>query len=237
MTQRIRVTYRKDGAARYVAHLDLMRTWERSIRRARLPLAYTQGFSPHARLQLAAPLPVGTAGERELLDLWLDRPTALEEVASRLGGALPPGLEVVGVEEVGDRLPALQAATVAARYLVRFAPGDLERGAAREAVGRLLALERLDFEEARGDKVRRYDLRRTVLELAACEDEGGGVCLEMRLALEPAMTGRPTSVVAALGIAAEPARVVRTGIELRAEGEAAAAAGEALEGDELEDDS
>lgn len=236
MTQRIRVTYRKDGAARYVAHLDLMRTWERSIRRARLPLAYTQGFSPHARLQLAAPLPVGTAGERELLDLWLETATPAEEAASRLRGALPPGLEVVELEEVGDRLPALQAATVAARYLVRFAPGDLDVGSARESIARLLALEVLDWEEARGDKVRRYDLRRTVLELVACEDEGGGVRLEMRLALEPAMTGRPTSVVDALGITAEPVRVVRTGIELRADGEAASVASADLDDEALEGD-
>ena len=57
--QRLRVTYRKADALRYVGHLDLMRTWERSLRRARLPLAYTQGFSPHARLALGAPLAVG----------------------------------------------------------------------------------------------------------------------------------------------------------------------------------
>ena len=80
MPQRLRITYRKDGPARHVGHLDVMRTWERAIRRAKLPLAYTQGFSPHARIALAAPLPVGTIGERELMDIWLDEPAGPPEV-------------------------------------------------------------------------------------------------------------------------------------------------------------
>ena len=56
MTQRLRVTFAKEGPLRWVAHLDLMRTWERAIRRAVLPLTYSQGFSPHAKIALAAPL-------------------------------------------------------------------------------------------------------------------------------------------------------------------------------------
>src|SRR5690606_23094332 len=103
-TQRLRVTFAKEGPLRFVAHLDMMRTWERAIRRARLPLAYTQGFSPHARIALAAPLPVGVVGRRELLDLWLGEPLPTEEVAERLAAAMPPGLRIVAIEVVGDAL-------------------------------------------------------------------------------------------------------------------------------------
>ncbi len=68
MPQRLRITYRKDGPAKYVAHLDLMRTWERAIRRATLPLAYSQGFSPHARIAMAAPL---LTSQRLIQQQWL----------------------------------------------------------------------------------------------------------------------------------------------------------------------
>ncbi|MEZ4501217.1 MAG: TIGR03936 family radical SAM-associated protein [Dehalococcoidia bacterium] len=213
MPQRLRVTYRKDGPARYVAHLDVMRTWERAIRRAGLPLAYSQGFSPHARLQLAAPLPVGTIGERELLDLWLDEPVAPLEAGRRLAEALPPGLEVVEVEEIGDRLPALQASLRAARYEVRFGPRALDVPAAAAAIERLLALEELPWEEARGDRTRSYLLRATIFEMRLRPSSEGDV-IEMRLAMADGLTGRPASILAALAVEAEPDAIVRTEVEV-----------------------
>ena len=214
MAQRLRITYRKFGPTQYVGHLDLMRTWERAIRRARLPLAYSQGFSPHARMALAAPLPVGTLGERELMDIWLAEPVAPGEAAERLAAALPPGLGIVDVEEVGERLPSLQSSTRRAHYEVRFAARDIDAGALRARCAELLARETLDWEEQRpgSDRVRRYDLRATVVALALHE-RGDQAVLEMQLTQEEARTGRPTSVLAALGVDATPLEIVRTAIE------------------------
>ena len=215
--QRLRITYRKYGPAQYVAHLDVMRTWERALRRARLPLAYTQGFSPHARIALAAPLPVGTVGERELLDVWMSEPVAPAEASERLAAALPPGIEVVDLEEVGERLPSLQSAVRAARYEIAFDASAVDVDRLREAVQRLLALETLDWEEARGEseKLRRYDLRATVLDLAVRgPDPDGEVVLEMHLTLQDGATGRPASVLAALGVEAEPLETRRTRVEV-----------------------
>ena len=76
----------------------MMRTWERAIRRAQLPLVYTQGFSPHARLSLAAPLPVGVTGRCELFDLWVDPAVEPADAAARLAAAVPPGMAIAAVE-------------------------------------------------------------------------------------------------------------------------------------------
>ena len=216
MLQRLRITYRKDGPARYIAHLDVMRTWERAIRRAKLPLAYTQGFSPHPRIAFAAPLPVGTLGRREQMEVWLEDGVEPAEIRRRLEESLPAGLDVEEVEEVGERLPSLQSSVRSARYEVTFDSRAVDAEALRDRVGELLARETLDWEEQRGgsDKVRRYDLRATVIDL--CVREGGGhVVLEMRLALEEGKTGRPASVLAALGVEAEPLETVRMSLDIQ----------------------
>ncbi|MCL4464985.1 MAG: TIGR03936 family radical SAM-associated protein, partial [Chloroflexi bacterium] len=69
--QRLRVSFSRGEAAKYVSHLDLARLWERALRRARLPVAYSAGFTPHARLAFAAPLAVGITASAELVDVYL----------------------------------------------------------------------------------------------------------------------------------------------------------------------
>ena len=69
---RLRITFSKTGSLRYTGHLDLQTVWERTARRAGLSLAYTQGFHPGPRIQIASALPLGIAGNAEIVDLWLD---------------------------------------------------------------------------------------------------------------------------------------------------------------------
>ena len=215
MLQRLRITYRKDGPARYIAHLDVMRTWERAIRRANLPLAYTQGFSPHPRIAFAAPLPVGTLGRREQMDVWLEDGVEPAEARRRLDESLPAGLGIEEVEEVGERLPSLQSSVRSARYEVAFDSAEIDAEALRERVAELLARDTLDWEEQRGgsDKVRRYDLRATVIDLSVREGDGR-VALDMHLALAEGKTGRPASVLAALGVETEPLETVRISLDI-----------------------
>ena len=168
--QRLRIAYRKVGAVRYISHLDLMRTWERALRRAELPLAYTQGFSPHARLALGAALPVGMSGERELLDTWMRPAVAPVEVAKRLGPVLPEGLEVVAVEEIDHREPSLQSQITSATYEIEFAPADIDAEELRWRVTGLLSAHELEWEEQRGSKTRNYDLRPLVRDLEVVEE-------------------------------------------------------------------
>ena len=224
--QRLRVTYRKADTLRYIAHLDLMRTWERSLRRARLPLAYTQGFTPHARIALGAPLPVGTVGERELLDVWMSPAIAPEEFARRLAAVLPEGLALLAAEEAAHELPSLQSQIRSATYEVTFARDAFDTAGVQARLDELLALETLDWEEQRGAKTRRSDLRAAIRDLVLRED-GERLLLAMDLELNEERTGRPASVLAALGIEARPMSVVRTALRLGEPALAAAAEGRA----------
>src|SRR4030067_2785252 len=104
---RLRITFAKTEAMRYTGHLDLHRTWERTLRRAKLPLAYSQGFKPHPRIVLASALPLGCTSQHEIVDVWLERQESLSVIAARLSRAAPPGLRVLEVSEVAPNLPSL----------------------------------------------------------------------------------------------------------------------------------
>jgi radical SAM-linked protein len=188
---RIRVTYAKQGMLRYTGHLDLQRVWERTLRRSGLPIAFSQGFNPLPKLQLAGALPLGIESRCEVMDFWLEGKMELLEIARQLKSALPPGLEVSDLKEVDVHTPALETQVKSAEYKVTFKEpvdlADLEK-----KVAEVLAAKELPRE--RREKL--YDLR-PLLEGLRVEPDGG---LWMKLAVRPGATGRPEEVLSALGM-------------------------------------
>ena len=92
---KIRLRFEKTGQARYISHLDLMRTLQRAFARAGLPMAYSEGFNPHPYLSVARPLPVGVSSVCELLDMGLAQPEDLKTLPGRVSDVLPYGLRVL----------------------------------------------------------------------------------------------------------------------------------------------
>jgi radical SAM-linked protein len=209
--QRLRIRYAKGEPLKYTSHLDLTRTWERVFRRAQLPLAYSQGFNPRPRFQIAAALPVGVTGRAELLDLWLAEPQAPEEALACLQPALPPGLEVLDVAEVDLRAPALQSQMRAADYraLVR-SQEPLE--AVRSRVQTLLAAPALPRQRHHKGKQQTYDLRPLVQEVRVEAGQAGEHVLFLRLQASPQGAGRPDQVLEVLGLSLLPHAVERTNL-------------------------
>src|SRR5512134_1777088 len=115
---RIRITFVKQGPLRYTGHLDLHKLWERAARRAELPLAYSRGFHPQPKMNMAAALPLGFSSRCEVMDMKLEHDISLEDLPTRLNKTLPSGLQVVDVEQVEERAPALQTQVVSAEYEV-----------------------------------------------------------------------------------------------------------------------
>jgi radical SAM-linked protein len=204
LMQRIRIHFAKTPAMRFTGHLDLFRAWERSLRRAKLPLAYSQGFNPHPRINLAAALPLGFTSQAEIADIWLDPDVDLATVEQALTPALPPGIKAERYTLVDLRAPSLQTSVEAADYIVTFLTpqSDLE--------GRVDAL----LAQSQICRVRRgksYDLRPLILDLAPLPAEDAGLPrLFMRLAARENATGRPDEVIAALDADPAETRVHRT---------------------------
>lgn len=205
---RLRITFAKTEAMRFTGHLDLHRTWERTIRRARLPLAYSQGFNPHPRINLGSALPLGFTGEAEVVDIWLEENLPLNEVRSALERAIPPGVRIQSLEHIDDRTPTLQTELRASEFEVTFLDDtpDLE-----DRVAELLAAETLP-RERRG---KLYDLRPLIHALDSLPPSPEGhPRLLMRLAAQEGATGRPEEVISALGAKPERTRVHRTRLVL-----------------------
>lgn len=208
---RLRLSYARGEALRYVSHLDMQLVWERTLRRAGVPLAFSKGFSPRPRMHMACALPLGFLSRCELVDLWLDLPAGAElPVPSVLAGqiqqAAPPGLHVEQADLVPLDLPPLQTQVQSSDYAA--VPLDaLDEHSLEQTVCDLLAAESLP-RERRGKP---YDLRALIEALEVRPGPG----LWMRLSAREGATGRPEEVLAALGLDPVDWRVERTALSLQ----------------------
>jgi radical SAM-linked protein len=203
---RLRLTFAKQGALRYTGQIDLHKIWERSVRRAGLPLAYSHGFHPKPKIQLAAALPLGFSSRCEVVDLRLERDLPLEGLAERIQLAVPPGLQILDSEGVDEQGPALQTLVESAEYEVTLLE-EIGRDALALKIAVLLSAPFLP-RERRGKP---YDLRPLIEQLSPLPPgEGPGVTVLMRLAAREGATGRPDEILAELGIPLEDTRMERT---------------------------
>lgn len=216
--QRMRVTFATDDTVKYVGHLDIHRAWERAIRRARLPLAYSQGFNPQARLHFAAALPVGFTGEAEVADVFLNEVLGPAEFLARLSAALPPGIRPLRAEPVPRTVTALQATVCGALYRVEVETAEpVEAFCAR--LEAFLARAEAPRERRKGKEVSHYDLRPLVRRLTYAGPCASGQAFEVEMRAEPGATGRPDELLAELGFAAAPRRIARRQLFFMREGE------------------
>ena len=197
---RIQITFSKQGALRYTGHLDLHKLWERAARRAELPLAYSQGFHPQPRMNIAAALPLGFSSTCEVLDLRLERDIELDTLPDQLNVTLPPGIHVSAVSQVDERAPALQTQVLSAEYEVRMIEAGFP-SEVRRSVEALMAAESI----IRIRREKQYDLRPLIEWVEVLGDT-----IAMRLAAREGATGRPEEVLAELGIAFDETRIERT---------------------------
>ena len=220
---RLRVTFSKQGALRYTGHLDLHKLLERSIRRAKLPMAYSQGYHPQPKLNLAAALPLGFSSRAEVMDIWLNED--VDDVVSALQASVPPGLTILQAERVDERAPSLQTQVIAAEYQVEITEAGYARRPARastagtgervegsdlnEKIASVIASESIPRER----RNKQYDLRPLIEDLFLAPDpspSGRGEILSMRLTAREGATGRPEEVLDVLGIPLEDTRIERT---------------------------
>ena len=209
--QRLRLTFSKIGPTRFIGHLDLARTMERVLNRAKIPVTYTQGFNRRPRMQMASALPLGFTSDCEMIDILLDKQVEPAIIKDQLMAKMAPGIILHSVAEVSLTAPALQNSTVAAVYTVT--PLDpIDTTALQQAVEDLLSSESHMRTRARGKRRKPYDLRPLIEELTLVAADSP--TLHMRLSLQEGKTGRPDEVLYALGLDPADTRIHRTQIIL-----------------------
>jgi radical SAM-linked protein len=227
--QRLRLRYAKRGRLRFSSHRDFQRAFERAIRRAGLPIAYSAGFSPHPKISYANAAPTGAASEAEYVEIALTRRRAPQDVREALDAALPDGLDVVDVVDAVEAGPGGLADRLEASVWRIELPGSAPR-AVSGALARFLALSRVEVQRMTKSGMRTFDARAAVLaaqvvtpgEYAPGQDRGARVaqvdpvpCAILHLVVRhttPAV--RPDDVLAALRSQADlappsPSRMTR----------------------------
>lgn len=168
--QRIRIRYAKRGRLRFTSHRDFGRAFERAVRRAGVPIAFSSGYSPHPRISYAGASPTGASSEAEYLEIGLREVCDPADVRARLDAVLPEGLDVL--EAVTAQPGALADRLEASRWEIRLGSTDVTEAAA--AVDRFLGRGSVAVERMTKKGLRTFDCRGAVVRLsvAAGEDPG-----------------------------------------------------------------
>jgi radical SAM-linked protein len=188
--QWLRVKYAKRGRARFTSHRDFGRAFERALRRAAVPMAYSSGFSPHPRISYPNASPTGAASEAEYLEIGLAAVCDPDKVRDALDAALPPGLDVVEVAVV--RPGALAEELTGSRWQVELA--GLSAATLQAARDEFLAQDMVLVERMTKNGMREFDARAAVVALEVADGR-----LTMTLAHQVPLV-RPDDVLAGLRV-------------------------------------
>jgi radical SAM-linked protein len=205
--QRIRIAYNKGVELQYTGNLDMHKVWERTFRRAKLPLAYSQGFHPQPKLQQAAPLPLGFTSKAEILDVWLDTEESIEDISKKIVNTAQPGIVVRSVQAMPVLSEALPNLVNAAVYTI-ICDEALPRDVIDSRIEDFLSKTNIE-RERRGKK---YDLRPLVRSLSLESEHP--MILRMTLSCLPSATGRPEEVLEELEIDPFTVDIERTELAL-----------------------
>ncbi|MFF8283014.1 TIGR03936 family radical SAM-associated protein [Streptomyces albus] len=229
--QRIRLRYTKRGRLRFTSHRDFQRAFERALRRAEVPMAYSAGFTPHPKVSYANAAPTGTGSEAEYLEIALVQRRDPEGLRAQLDACMPDGLDIVDAVEAhgSDFTDRLQAS----EWELRLDGVGIDE--AREAVAAFLAAGTVEVERQTKKGLRTFDARAAVLALTAAgpgpaqgdeantspvtDRPGEGACAILRLVVRhvtPAV--RPDDVLSGLRAAAGLAPPVPAAVTRLAQG-------------------
>lgn len=212
--QRLRIKFSRGPEIKFISHLDIVRLWQRAFNRAGIEIAYSSGFTPHPKISLAAPLPLGVTSEAELMDIVIIKGVAPHFFVSAVNQQLPPGMTVDKVYPISAELPSLQSQISRAEYQVEV---ETEKGPQdiQAAVEKMLALEHLPWQHQRDTGPHQYDLRALIESVCVTEWNPPRGILNMVLRCDSNGSGRPEQVAAALGFTERPLAIHRTQIILR----------------------
>ena len=212
--QHLRIRFCRGQEVKFISHLDILRLWQRALHRAGISLAYSEGFSPHPRISLAAPLPIGVTSQAELMGILCLKWVSPHFFTAAVSQQLPPGIEILQVYQVALTMPSLQSQVRYAEYRVEV---ETEKGQKNieSAVTSLLSIKHLPWQHQRDTGRRNYDLRALIDDLWLIDWHSGYCTVGMRLRCDNSGSGRPEQVTTALGFTHHPQLIHRTKLILK----------------------
>lgn len=200
----LRIKYSKQGRVRFIGHRDLARAHERALRVAQVPLAFTEGFSPHPKISFGHALTVGAESVAEYLDITTREDIDVERFRTEFDAALPDGMDILDVREIHTKVSSLQDVVTAFEWMITLTgapepitgmPTPIDPTSITEFVERSIALEALEVERQRKGEIKVSEARSALLDLRFHEanDLGATVCAEISVTAGV----RPNELIAA----------------------------------------
>lgn len=190
---KLRIKFRKYGPIRFIGHLDVMRFFQKAIRRAEINVAYTGGFSPHQIMSFAAPLGVGLESNGEYMDIEVHSIPSCQEVKKRLNAAGVQGIEIVSVRILPENAGNAMASVAAAEYTVQFREGRSPRTDMEKLLPAFLSREEILYTKETKKGTREFNIRPGIYQLT-----WDGDAFHMLLNASSAGNIKPVQVVTAL---------------------------------------
>lgn len=221
---RIRVAYAKEDEAKFIGHLDLTKVFERAMRRAEIPMAFSEGFNPHPKISFGSALALGATSLKEYVDIVLAQEMLPVEFMERLQSQLPKGITLLEAQEVPIQAKALMAVLNSACYKVKI-PLSLPLGQEKldAAVEKFLAEESIIYTRYSKSKGRQDKNLRPYIRYLSGKVNGEWLDLDMEVVMGNEGSIKPIELVAVLRefgdlpLDVDGTRVHRTGIFIRDE--------------------
>lgn len=197
---KLRIKFQKTGAIRYIGHLDVMRFFQKCLRRAEIDVSFTGGFSPHQIMSFAAPLSVGLESYGEYVDVEVNSLTSSQDMLDRMNRASIPEIRIVGVKRLPEEAGNAMASVAAAEYLVTFKEGrtpaafEKDGRTIREMLDAFMALPEIPYVKKSKKGSREMDLRRGIFSFQWLEESNA---LQMLLDASSGDNVKPAQVLEA----------------------------------------
>ena len=167
---KLRIKFSKKGPLRFIGHLDIMRYFQKAIRRSDIDIAYSTGFSPHQIMSFAAPLGVGVESEGEYFDIEANSVTTAEDMIARLNAEMAEGMAITGIRILPDNAKNAMASVKAASYRLNWKDGYSPEYNLTEAVSEFLSREEVLYTKQTAKSVIERNLKEAVYELKAIDE-------------------------------------------------------------------
>ena len=207
----LRIRYTKLGKIRFIGHRDVARIWERTLRKANIPVLYSQGFSPHPRISFGLALPTGFESEAEYVDIYLGEEFFMNDFDSKsiqqdIDRALPVGMDALGIGIVSTSEDSLQEAVDTCIWEVRVSGVSVEEF--KKIMDEMFSSDSLNIERERKGKLLVEDVRLQVHSMDITEEHEDGVTILTELGTKPRVL-RPTDLLKRINSELRTVRVLR----------------------------
>ena len=196
--EKLRLEITKGEEVRYISHLDVAGAWEKAVRRAKLPVAYSEGFNPHMKISFASALPLGVTGAAEYMDLELNEKVPLAEAMERLQAVLPSGFAVRAASYMPPRTGAMMALISLAEYEIKLdLPAD-KIAAAQASIAAFNDAANAPYTKVTPKSRREIDLKDFITQEVVCSQTETGLLLRVYVKVTAKGSVKPGEFLAAL---------------------------------------